>query len=194
MLISLVKQIKTSVLVLIILAILTGLIYPLMITGIAHLFFHKKSQGDLIEINHQLKGSRIIGQHFDDPKYFWGRPSATASFPNNAIASGASSLSPTNPILLNVVKSRIQYLQQADSSNKLLIPIDLVTASASGLDPDISPAAAYYQVHRVAQSRHLSNEKVLKLVNQFIQSRQFGIFGEARVNVLELNLALDNLK
>jgi K+-transporting ATPase ATPase C chain len=187
------KQMRISILILLFFSILTGLIYPFLITGISQVLFNNKANGSLIEGNHQLKGSKLIGQYFDDPKYFWGRPSATTPFANNASSSGASNLGPTNPALLDGIKSRIAQLHQADPQNKLAIPVDLVTASSSGLDPEISPVAAYYQVHRIAQKRHLSEARVKELVAEFTQHRQFGLLGEPRVNVLELNLALDKL-
>ncbi len=177
---------RISICLFILLTILTGIIYPALITGIAQLFFTNKANGSFIP-----QGSLLIGQSFDDPRYFWGRPSATSPFPDNAASSAASSLGPTNPALLDAVKQRIAALKQADPDNTQAIPVDLVTASGSGLDPDISPAAAYYQVNRIAKLRHLSTESVNHLVTAMIQSRQFGFLGEPRVNVLMLNTMLD---
>ncbi|HEY6973125.1 MAG TPA: potassium-transporting ATPase subunit KdpC, partial [Nitrospiraceae bacterium] len=139
-------------------------------------------------------GSKLIGQYFDKPEYFWGRPSATAPFPYNAAASGGSNLGPTNPALIEAVKARVAALRAADPGNELPIPVDLVTASGSGLDPHISPAAALYQLKRVSRARGLDDDSVLRLVTQHTEGRQFGFLGESRVNVLELNLALNALK
>ena len=178
---------------LVILTTITGLLYPLLVTGISQALFPAQAAGSLIERDGKLLGSRLIGQNFADPKYFWGRPSATASQPYNAAASGGSNLGPLNPALKEAVESRIQALRTADPGNTAPIPIDLVTASASGLDPHISPAAAEYQVARVARVRGLAPETVRNLVAQQTEDRQWGMFGEPRVNVLELNLALDQL-
>lgn len=175
----------------ILLSILTGLIYPLLVTGIGQALFPKQAAGSLIERDGKPVGSRLIGQHFTDPKYFWGRPSATAPQPYNAAASGGSNLGPLNPALKEAVESRIKALRAADPGNAAPAPVDLVTTSASGLDPHISPAAAEYQVGRIARTRGLAPEIVRNLVNQQTEDRQWGVFGEPRVNVLELNLALD---
>jgi len=180
---------RISICLFILLTILTGVLYPALITGIAQLVFSDKSSGSFIQ-----QGSVLIGQPFDDVRYFWGRPSATTPYPDNATSSSASSLGPTNPVLIDAVKQRIAILKQVDPSNTLKIPIDLVTASGSGLDPDISPAAAYYQVGRIAKARHLSEESVTNLVTAMIQPRQLGFLGEPRVNVLKLNVALDGLR
>lgn len=179
---------------LLIFTVLTGLVYPLVVTGIAQLVFPHQANGSLIVQNGQAAGSTLIGQAFDDPKYFWGRPSATAPYPYNASSSSGSNLGPTNPALLKAVKSRITALRAADSTNNLPIPVDLVTASGSGLDPDISVSAALYQLPRVAKARGLSESAVRTLVDKYIQDRQLGFLGEPRVNVLELNLALDEIK
>jgi K+-transporting ATPase ATPase C chain len=173
---------------------MTGLIYPLVVTGLAQLVFPRQANGSLITQNGQTVGSTLIGQSFDDPKYFWGRLSATGPFPYNAAASSGSNLGPTNPALLDAVKARIAALQAADPSNTQLIPVDLVTASGSGLDPDISVAAALYQIPRVARLRGLSESAVRTLVDKYTTGRQFGFLGEPRVNVLKLNLALDAIK
>ena len=179
---------------LLIFTILTGLVYPLVVTGIAQLVFPHQANGSLITANGQTVGSTLIGQSFDDPKYFWGRLSATGPFPYNAAASSGSNLGPTNPALLDEVKGRIAALKAADPANTQPIPVDLVTSSGSGLDPDISVAAALYQLPRVARLRGMSETAVRALVDQYTQGRQFGFLGEPRVNVLELNLALDGIK
>jgi potassium-transporting ATPase KdpC subunit len=173
--------------------VITGILYPLAITGIAKAAFPRQAAGSLIEKDGKLVGSTLIGQNFADPKYFWGRPSATSPQPYNGIASGGSNLGPLNPALVDAVKGRVDALHAADPDNKLLIPADLVTASASGLDPQISVAAANYQLARVAKARGLKNEVVQTLVATHTESRMLGFLGEPRVNVLELNLALDGL-
>jgi K+-transporting ATPase ATPase C chain len=185
--------IRPAVTLFILLSIVTGLIYPLLVTGIGQALFPKQAAGSLIERDGQRVGSRLIGQHFTDPKYFWGRPSATSPYPNNAAASGGSNLGPLNPALQQAVESRIEALRDADPGNTAPVPVDLVTASASGLDPHISPAAAEYQVARVARARGLAPETVRNLMAMRTENRQWGIFGEPRANVLELNLALDQL-
>ena len=179
---------------LLIFTVLTGLIYPLVITGIAQLVFPRQANGSLIVANGQTAGSSLIGQPFDDPRYFWSRLSATSPYPYNAAASSGSNLGPTNPALLDEVKARIAALKAADPGNTQPIPVDLVTSSGSGLDPDISVAAALYQLPRVARLRGLSETAVRSLVDQSTQGRVLGFLGEPRVNVLELNLALDATK
>jgi len=179
---------------LLIFTLLTGVIYPLVVTGVAQLVFPHQANGSLITANGQTVGSDLIGQQFDDPRYFWGRLSATGPFPYNAAASSGSNLGPSNPALLDAVQARIADLKAADPTNTQLIPVDLVTASGSGLDPNISIAAALYQIPRVARLRGLSETAVRALVDQFTQGRQFGFLGEPRVNVLKLNLALDGIK
>lgn len=185
--------IKPALLMLLMLTLVTGVAYPLLVTGLAQFFFSKQANGSLLYQDSKLVGSELIGQSFDDPKYFWSRLSATGPFPYNAAASSGSNLGPMNPALLNAVQARVQALQQADSSNNQLIPVDLVTASASGLDPHLSPEAAFYQVSRVARARNLEEAAVRRLVEKHIEGRQLGFLGEPRVNVLKLNLALNTL-
>ncbi|MDE1990161.1 MAG: potassium-transporting ATPase subunit KdpC [Betaproteobacteria bacterium] len=175
------------------LTLVTGLAYPAAVTVLARLFFPDQAAGSLAVVGEHAVGSKLIGQNFADPKYFWGRPSATSPQPYNAQASSGSNLGPLNPALVDAVKGRIAALQAADPAASLPVPADLVTASASGLDPHISPAAARYQIHRVAIARHLSEARLDDLVAQHTESRQWGLFGEPRVNVLALNLALDAL-
>jgi len=188
------KQFKTALIFLGIFTVITGIIYPLFVTGIAQAFFHRQANGSLIEENGTVYGSELIGQPFSDPKYFWGRLSATTSFPYNAAASSGSNYGPSNPALFNAVQARIDALKEVDPDNNAPIPVDLVTSSGSGLDPDISIAAANYQVARVARYRGLSEEQVSELVSKYTEGRQLGILGEPRVNVLKLNLALDSMK
>jgi len=185
--------IRPAVMLFVLLSIITGLIYPLLVTGIGQALFPEQAAGSLIERDGKLIGSRLIGQNFTDPQYFWGRPSATAPQPYNAAASGGSNLGPLNPVLKDAVESRVKALRTADPGNTQPVPIDLVTASASGLDPHISPAAADYQIARVARARGLAPEAVRNLVVQHTEARQWSVFGESRVNVLVLNLALDAL-
>jgi K+-transporting ATPase ATPase C chain len=187
-------HLRAATSMLLLLTALTGLVYPMVVTGIAQLVFSRQANGSLIVKDGKAVGSALIGQPFDDPKYFWGRPSATSPFPDNAGASSGSNLGPANPALKKAVQDRIEALRAADPGNTVPIPVDLVTTSASGLDPDISPAAALYQVHRVAKGRGLDEKVVRQLVEQHIEGRQLGFLGEPRVNVLELNLALDALK
>jgi K+-transporting ATPase ATPase C chain len=195
-----ISQLKPAVILLLIFTVLTGIVYPLVVTGIAQLVFPAQANGSLILKNGKAVGSQLIGQSFDDPKYFWGRLSATGPFPYNAYyaqtltGSSGSNYGPTNPALIQEVQGRIDALKAADPTNNAPIPVDLVTSSGSGLDPDISVAAAYYQVHRVAAARGWTDAQVKALVDQYTEGRQFGFLGEPRVNVLELNLALDNTK
>jgi len=177
----------------VVLSVITGLVYPLVVTGIGRAAFSREAAGSLIYKDGKAVGSSLIGQNFDEPKYFWGRLSATAPNPNNATASGGSNFGPLNPSLTDAVKARIAALRDADPSAQLPVPADLVTASGSGLDPEISPAAADYQVARVAKARGLTPDVVRDLIASNTQGRQWGIFGEPRVNVLKLNLALDGL-
>jgi K+-transporting ATPase ATPase C chain len=184
---------------LVVMTLLTGVLYPLAITGLALVLFPRQAHGSLIVENGKAVGSELIGQQFSDPKYFWGRLSATGAFPYNAFnaetrtGSSGSNYGPLNPALAAAAKARADALRTADPSNKAAIPVDLVTSSGSGLDPHISVAAAYYQVHRVAQARGLEDADVRALVDKYTQGRQFLILGEPRVNVLQLNLALDRL-
>ena len=175
----------------VLLTAITGIAYPLVVTGIAKVVFPEAADGSLIIKNGKPVGSRLIGQNFTDPKYFWGRPSATGPMPYNASASSGSNQGPLNPALVDAVKGRIDALKAADPENARPIPADLVNASASGLDPHISPAAAAYQIERVARVRQLDPARVKAMVAQYTEDRQWSIFGEARVNVLALNLALD---
>jgi K+-transporting ATPase ATPase C chain len=184
------KELKPAFVMLLALTVLTGILYPLLVTGIAQGLFPDAANGSLIEQNGNLAGSAMIGQPFSDPKYFWGRPSATGPTPYNAAASSGSNQGPLNPALEDAVKARIAALKAADPSQTEPIPVDLVTASASGLDPHISPAAAAWQAPRIARLRGLPLDVVGGLIAQHTQGRQFGVLGEARVNVLQLNLAL----
>ncbi len=183
---------RPAITLFVLLSVITGFVYPMALTGIAQVIFPKAANGSLIIKDGKPVGSELIGQNFVDPKYFWGRPSATSPQPYNGTASGGSNQGPLNPALVDAVKGRIDALKTADPDNKLPIPADLVTASGSGLDPHISPAAAHYQVGRVAKARKLPQETVAALINAHTQGRQWEIFGEARVNVLQLNIALDD--
>jgi K+-transporting ATPase ATPase C chain len=184
-------QIRPAIFLFLILTVITGIVYPLMVTGIAQALFHEKANGSILYIHSHPAGSSLIGQSFDDAKYFWGRLSATSPEPYNAAASSGSNLGPSNPALLAMVKLRIKALQDTDPGNKKLIPVDLVTSSASGLDPHISVASAYYQISRVARGRGVSEEAIERIVNAHTRGRFIGILGEPVVNVLELNVALD---
>jgi potassium-transporting ATPase KdpC subunit len=186
------RNLATAVLLFLALTVLTGLVYPLAVTGIAQLLFPRQANGSLLERDGHAVGSELIGQPFAGPGFFWGRPSATAPHPYNAGASSGSNLGPTNPALLDRVKSDIARIRSAHPGGGP-VPVDLVTASGSGLDPHISPAAALYQVERVAAARHLDPAAVRRLVEEQVEGRSLGVLGEARVNVLELNLALNNV-
>jgi K+-transporting ATPase ATPase C chain len=176
------------------LTILTGFIYPVIVTVIAQAIFPDRANGSIITKNGKPVGSALIGQQFDDPKYFWGRLSATSPYPYNGALSSGSNLGPNNPALMQAVQSRISAMHAADPSNPQRIPVDLVTTSGSGLDPHISPAAAEYQAQRVARIRGIDKDMVLALIVAYTDKRQFGILGEPTVNVLKLNLALDELQ
>jgi K+-transporting ATPase ATPase C chain len=195
-----VSQLRPAFSMLLIFTVITGVIYPLVVTGIAQVVFPHQANGSLIVIDGKTYGSELIGQQFDAPQYFWGRLSATGTFPYNAFnaenltGSSGSNYGPLNPALMEMVQARVDALNAADPNNTAPIPVDLVTASGSGLDPHISVAAALYQVSRVAQARGLSDETVRSIVNQYTEGRQFGFLGEPTVNVLEVNLALDGLK
>lgn len=184
---------RPAVTLFVLLTAVTGVAYPLLVTGVAKVAFPEAAAGSLIVQDGKLVGSRLIGQNFADPRYFWGRPSATAPMPYNASASGGSNQGPLNPGLVDSVSARIATLKAADPGNTLPVPADLVNTSGSGLDPHISPAAAAYQVARIARLRNLSAAAVEALVSRHTEGRQLGVFGEPRVNVLQLNLALDAL-
>jgi potassium-transporting ATPase KdpC subunit len=183
-------HLRAAIVSLVVFTLITGIIYPLIVTGIAQAVFPFLANGSLIMRNGKVMGSALIGQPFDDPRYFWNRPSATSPFADNAASSSGSNLSPTNPDLIKTVQGRVDALRAADPGNTALVPVDLVTASGSGLDPHISPAAALYQVPRVARERKLDPEAVRQLVERHTEGRFLGILGEPRVNVLALNLAL----
>ena len=185
------KLIRPAVSLFIVLSVITGLAYPLLVTGIAQATFAAQANGSLVTRDGKVVGSSLIGQNFSDPKYFWGRPSATSPMPYNGGGSSGSNLGPLNPALVDAVKSRIEALRAADPGNDLPVPVDLVTASASGLDPHISVAAARYQSARIARVRHLPLAQVQDLVAQNSEGRLFDLLGEARVNVLALNLSLE---
>jgi K+-transporting ATPase ATPase C chain len=187
------RYIRPGLSLLLFMTILLGVIYPMVITGVGMAAFPTRAAGSLIYEGKTLIGSKLIGQHFSEAKYFWGRPSATAPQPYNGLASGGSNLGPLNPALIDNVKAASKLYKDADPTETRPIPIELVTASASGLDPDISPAAANYQIARVARARGLSADKVQALVMQHVKPPLLGILGEPTVNVLELNIALDHL-
>lgn len=185
------KLLRNAVMLLLLMTVITGVLYPLVATGLAQLVFPRQANGSLIVKDGKPVGSVLIGQSFTDPKYFWGRPSATTPQADNGLNSGGSNLGPTNPALTDAVKQRIAALRAVDPGNTAPVPVDLVTASGSGLDPEISPAAAQYQLARVAKARGLSSPQVQALVSEYTRGRQLGVLGEPRVNVLQLNLALD---
>jgi K+-transporting ATPase ATPase C chain len=186
-------MVRNALMSLILFTLLTGIIYPLTVTGLAQAIFPDKANGSIITKNVKAVGSALLGQQFEDPKYFWGRLSATTPYPYNGGSSSGSNLGPNNPDLMKAVQARIQALRNADPGNVAKIPVDLVTASGSGLDPHISPAAAAYQGQRVAKLRGMDEAKVSALVAANTEGRQFGILGEPVVNVLKLNLALEDL-
>ena len=189
-----IKHLKPAIILFVLLSVLTGVIYPLVVTGLAQLLFPAQANGSLMKDSAgKSAGSSLIGQSFSSPGHFWGRPSATGPFPYNAGASSGSNLGPTSPALLDAVKARIQALKAADPDNQAQVPVDLITASASGLDPHISPAAADYQVHRVTKARNIKPEILRALIAANTEFRQWGFLGEPRVNVMALNLALDTM-
>lgn len=187
-------MIRPALVSLLLFSVITGFAYPLAVTGFAQMFFPRQANGSLLMKDGRPAGSALIGQHFEDPRYFWGRPSATAPFPYNAAASAGSNLGQGNPALRDRMQARLTALRATDPENKQPVPTDLVTASGSGLDPHISPAAADYQAERVARARGLDAARVRALVADHAEGRTFGILGEPRVNVLELNLALEELR
>ena len=182
---------RPALVLFVLLSAITGIVYPLVVTGAAQAVFPAQAAGSLVVRDGHAIGSMLIGQNFSDPAHFWGRPSATSPMPYNAAASGGSNLGPSNPALVDAVKGRIEALRAADPGNTAPVPADLVTASASGLDPQISPAAARYQAPRVARLHHLSAERVDQLIDDHTEGALLGLLGEPRVNVLALNLALD---
>jgi K+-transporting ATPase ATPase C chain len=182
---------RPALALLLVLTVVTGVLYPLVVTGVAQVIFPSQANGSLIERDGKAVGSSLVGQPFADPKYFWGRPSATTPFANNSASSGGSNLGPTNSALIDAAKQRIDALHAADPGNNTPIPVDLVTASGSGLDPEISPAAAQYQIARIARVRGIAPAQVEAFVAQATSGRQLGVLGEPRVNVLRLNLLLD---
>jgi K+-transporting ATPase ATPase C chain len=188
------RELRAAAVLFLILSLVTGIAYPLVVTGVAQVAFHDSANGSLIESGGKPVGSQLIGQTFADPKHFWSRASATSPYPYNASSSSGSNQGSLNPALTDAVTARVKALRDADPGNTAPVPADLVTASASGLDPHISPAAAEYQVARVAKARGLDAEKVRALVTQATEGRQLGFLGEPRVNVLRLNLALDALR
>ncbi len=189
-----IRTIRNTIMALLLFTVLIGFIYPLVVTGLAQTIFPQQANGSIITRNGKPVGSELLGQQFDDPKYFWGRLSATTPYPYNGGSSGGSNFGPNNPELMKAVQSRVKALRDADPGNTAQIPVDLVTSSGSGLDPHISPAAAEYQVRRVAKARGLEEKKVRILLSRYTEGRQFGFLGEPRVNVLRLNLALDGIK
>jgi K+-transporting ATPase ATPase C chain len=188
------QQLRPACILFVLLTLLTGVTYPLLVTAAAQLLFSYQAGGSLVVRNGRVVGSDLIGQSFSSPRYFWGRPSATSPVPYNAASSSGSNLGPTNPALIDAVRERIAVLRTADPTNSGSVPIDLVTASGSGLDPHISPAAAYYQVARIARARRIGESAVRELVDRQIEGPVGGVLGSARINVLRLNLALDALK
>jgi K+-transporting ATPase ATPase C chain len=187
------RQLRAALVVLAVMTVITGVLYPLLITSVAQAAFPRQANGSLIEQSGKVVGSELVGQPFDDPKYFWGRVSATSPAYNGQSSTG-SNLGPTNPALADEVKASLDALRKADPAAAPAVPVDLVTSSGSGLDPDISPAAAEYQVRRVARARGLDEARVRSVVAEHTTARQLGVLGEPRVNVLELNLALDAMR
>jgi potassium-transporting ATPase KdpC subunit len=188
------KMLKSTLLLFLALTLVTGVAYPLLVTGASRLVMPAKASGSVLTRDGKAMGSALLGQSFTSTSYFWGRPSATTPQPNNGASSSGSNLSPTNPALLDAIAARVKALREADPGNAAPVPVDLVTASGSGLDPHISPAAALYQVARVARARGIEEGRVRALVESHVEGRTFGVLGEPRVNVLQLNLALDAIK
>lgn len=188
------RQLRSTLILLGVMILITGIIYPILVTLIAQLVFPHQANGSLIESEGKYLGSELIGQQFDREGYFWGRPSATLPLPYNGSASSGSNYGPSNEELLVNIQKKIEVLQQSDPGNTMPVPVDLVIYSASGLDPHISQAAALYQIPRVARQRHMSEEIIKETVNRYTEGRQFGVLGEPRVNVLRLNLALDEIQ
>lgn len=188
------SDLRTALRLFFFLTLVTGVIYPLAVTGFAQVFFPNQANGSLLKQGDKVIGSQLIGQSFTDARYFWGRPSATSPFPYNGASSSGSNMGPSNPVFINLIRERVLAFHQFDLDKKALVPVDLVTASASGLDPEISPLAAFYQVHRIAKIRHVTEKELDHLINHYILKRTFGVWGEPRVNVLQLNLALDQLE
>jgi potassium-transporting ATPase KdpC subunit len=188
------QPVRTAILLFAVMTLLTGIVYPFAVTGLALALFPREANGSLIKINEEKTASELVGQPFSAPRYFWGRPSATMPVPYNGAASTGSNLGPSNPALKEAIQERIAALLAADPENRLPVPVDLVTTSGSGLDPHISPAAALYQVSRVAKARGIDERKVAELVRIHIRDRQFGILGEPTMHVLRLNMALDALR
>lgn len=186
-----IRELRVAMVVFLLLTVVTGVVYPGLVTLVAAVAFPEQASGSLVRVDGKLVGSRLIGQPFSSPRYFWGRPSATGSMPNNGAMSSGSNRGPLNPALMTAVESRVAALRAADPGNTKPVPVDLVTASASGLDPHISRAAAEFQVPRVARERGLPRERVGQVVEEATEERTLGVLGEPRVNVLELNLALD---
>jgi potassium-transporting ATPase KdpC subunit len=185
------KMLRSTLILFLMLTLITGVAYPLVVTGVASLAMPDKAAGSVITLDGKAMGSALLGQPFSDPGHFWSRPSATGPQPYNGAASSGSNLSPTNPALIDALQARVTSLREADPGNNAAVPVDLVTASGSGLDPHISPAGALYQVPRVARVRGMNEAEVRELVTAITESRTFGLLGEPRVNVLRLNLALD---
>lgn len=185
------KQFRPAITLFIILSIITGIMYPFVVTWVSREVFAYQANGSLLVVNGQVIGSELIGQSFESNKYLWGRVSATADLPYNALSSGGSNFAPTNPQLISEVKDRLAKLNPASNTP---VPVDLVTSSASGLDPEISVAAAYFQMDRIAKARGMTVDQVEDIINQYAEYPLLGIWGEARVNVLKVNLALDKIK
>jgi K+-transporting ATPase ATPase C chain len=188
------KDFKTAISLFFFLTLITGFIYPLLVTGLGQLLFPEQANGSLVKQGNKTIGSLLIGQSFTDAHYFWGRPSATSPFPYNGARSSGSNLGPSNPAFIKLIQERVLAYRHSDLNNKSLIPVDLITASGSGLDPEISLLAAFYQIPRIAKIRHLDESELSQLVREHRINRTFGILGEPRVNVLQLNLALDQLR